>query len=106
MNAITLAIIEKEAEIAEVQSQIDNFEYESSESEYDEFLDSFGDVEICGHSYLASRALKLIDPIAYRCGKVDYDSSVDIEELDEFQDLWETLEKLKSELFDLNMEAE
>ena len=106
MNAINLAIIEKEAEIAEVQSQINNFEYESSEPDYDEVLDSEGEINVNGLSFYPSDIIKNCDPIAYRCGKVDYDSSVDIEDLDEYQDLLETLEQLKSELFDLNMEAE
>jgi hypothetical protein len=32
-------------------------------------------VQICGYSYQQGDALKSIDPIAFRCGEVDYISS-------------------------------
>ena len=43
---------------------------------YDEFLDEcYGEASIAGYTYSTSRALKEIDPIAYRCGKSDFISS-------------------------------
>jgi hypothetical protein len=43
------------------------------EEQYDEFLDEcYGDVEIAGFSYTTSRSLKQVDPIAYRCGLIDF----------------------------------
>lgn len=40
---------------------------------WDDCLDEmYGDVEICGNEYYASRALSLIDEVAYRCGKNDW----------------------------------
>tara|TARA_R100001510_G_C7649768_1_gene207238 strand:- start:1631 stop:1825 length:195 start_codon:yes stop_codon:yes gene_type:complete len=46
-------------------------EYDAEEM-YDEWLDSMGEVEVCGLTYCASRVLKEIDPIAYRCGFNDF----------------------------------
>lgn len=40
---------------------------------YDDMLDEcYEDPKICGMSYCTSRALKEVDPIAYRCGFSDY----------------------------------
>lgn len=41
---------------------------------YDEMLDEvYGEIEICGYSYCASIALYRVDPIAYRCGRSDWE---------------------------------
>tara|TARA_R110002020_G_scaffold291323_1_gene506782 strand:+ start:338 stop:508 length:171 start_codon:yes stop_codon:yes gene_type:complete len=54
---------------------------EVSEEEYDEILDDcYGEIEVCGLTYWASSLLKCIDPIAYRCGLSDYESSLEEEE--------------------------
>lgn len=43
------------------------------ESRFDDMLDEvYGEVNICGCIYLASRVLAKIDPIAYRCGLNDW----------------------------------
>lgn len=40
---------------------------------YDDMLDEiYGEVDVCGVSYSASRTLKEVDPTAYRCGYVDW----------------------------------
>jgi len=40
---------------------------------YDDFLDEvYGDVEIAGLTYATSEVLKATDPIAYRCGFLDW----------------------------------
>lgn len=89
------------------QAEIDGFEYETSESEYDEFLDEcYGDVEICGSTYSTSHALKELNPTAYRCGKVDYDDNYDYTATVEYQDLEEELEELESQRDDLESEIE
>ena len=45
---------------------------------YDDMLDEcYGEVKICGMSYCTSRALKEVDPIAYRCGFSDYTSHLE-----------------------------
>ena len=43
---------------------------------YDDMLDDcYGDVEICGYTYPASQALYDVDPVAYRCGRGDWEDA-------------------------------
>lgn len=52
-------------------------EVEVTESEYEDVLDEiYGDVEICGMRYSSGRALRDLDPVAFRCGKIDYEDSL------------------------------
>ena len=55
---------------------------------WDDYLDDvYGEVEICGHEYCASRVLSLVDEVACRCGKNDW--------LDgEYQDIVYSLERM------------
>lgn len=39
---------------------------------YDEMIDEGGPVTVAGIDFVASRALRLLDPIAYRVGFSDY----------------------------------
>lgn len=44
---------------------------------FDDYLDeAFGDVKVAGYEYPTSRALKELDPTAYRCGMADYIDSL------------------------------
>jgi hypothetical protein len=44
-----------------------------AEKGYEDFLDDiYGEVEIAGLKYSTSNALRLVDPIAYRCGVNDW----------------------------------
>lgn len=96
-----------ESEIDELQHKVDNFEVEVSEEDYDNFLDDiYGDVSICGYDYSASEALKSIDPVAYRCGKSDYEANFDLDDCQEYQDLVEELEGLQAELEELEEQLE
>ena len=46
-------------------------------SYYDDMLDEvYGDVKIGCGTYYASNVLKEVDPIAYRCGRTDWECSV------------------------------
>ena len=57
---------------------------EVSDEEYDEFLDDcYGPFEIGGIKFYASRVLAELDPIAYSCGKYDYEDGLGEE------DCWE-----------------
>ena len=95
-------IEDKQGEICTAQSNIETFEYSCSDDEYDEMLDEiYGDVEICGMNYSSSQALKLLDPIAYRCGKGDYESNYDLDNCEEYSDLKDELEELEGQLSDL-----
>jgi len=47
--------------------------------QYDEMLDEcYSAVEIAGMEYSTSYALKNLDPVAYRCGMMDYADSIQI----------------------------
>ena len=95
-------IEDKQGEICTAQSNIETFEYSCSDDEYDEMLDEiYGDVEICGMNYSSSQALKELDPIAYRCGKGDYESNYDLDNCEEYSDLKDELEELEGQLSDL-----
>jgi len=57
---------------------------------YEEMLDEcYPDLMIAGFAYSTSRALKEVDPIAYRCGFSDYISFM-------LSDGWEEIEHAKS----------
>ena len=94
-------------DIENKQSEINNFEYEISESDFDEFLDDVEQsVNVCGMEFYPSDILKSCDPIAYRCAKSDYESSYDLDDVEEYSDLKEELEALEFELEDLESELE
>ena len=94
-------------QIDEKQKEIDHFEYSCTEAEYDEFLDEIeGSVTVVGMEFYASDILKSCDPIAYRCGKVDYESTFDLDNLEEYNDLKDELELLEDQLSNLESELE
>ena len=103
------AIAEVEAKIANVsqqieskQKEIDHFEYSCSESEYDEFLDEVeGSVTVAGMQFYASDILKSCDPVAYRCGKADFEANFDLDNCEEYNDLNNELGSLESDLEEL-----
>ena len=103
-----------EAKIAELaqqakalQAQIDGFELDPEDyiDQYEESLDD------CHGDFLgmnASYILKEMDPVAYRCGLLDYLDSLDQDEEkmdnDECLALFEELEEIKSEIEELEDE--
>ena len=94
-------------DIAIAQKEVNCFEYEATESEFDEFLDDcYPTVELFGMTFYPSDVLKSCDPIAYRCSKSDYESDFDLDNCQEYNDLVETVENLESELEDLESELE
>ena len=95
------------ADIENKQSEIDSFEYEVSESDFDSYLDEIEQpVNVCGMEFYPSDILKSCDPIAYRCAKADYESSYDLDDVEEYADLKDELEALESELEALESELE
>lgn len=95
------------AKIESKQNEINRFEYEISESDFDEFLDDTEEsVTVFGMEFYPSDILKNCDPIAYRCAKSDYESSYDLDDCEEYCDLKDELEELESELEDLESELE
>ena len=107
INAVESKIDFINSQIDEKQKEIDHFEYTCTEAEYDEFLDEIeGSVTVAGMEFYASDILKSCDPIAYRCGKVDYEASFDLDNLEEYNDLKDELEELEDQLSDLESELE
>lgn len=50
-------------------------EYTMYDNEYEDFLNEvYGDVKVAGMTYSTGFALRYLDPIAFRCGKSDYES--------------------------------
>ena len=103
-----------EAKIAELaqqakalQAQIDNFELDPDDyaERYDDMLDE------CHGDFLgmnASYILKKMDPVAYRCGLLDYLDGLDQDEEkmdnDECLELFNQLEEIESEIEELEEE--
>lgn len=95
-------IEDKQGEICDAQVNIENFEYEASESEFDEFLDEIeGSITVAGMEFLPSDILKSCDPVAYRCAKNDFESDYDLDNCEEYSDLKDELESLEGQLSDL-----
>lgn len=100
-------IAELNNEINDKQKEIDSFEYEVSESDFDEFLDEIEEsVTVCGMTFYPSDILKSCDPVAYRCAKSDYESNYDLDDIEEYNDLKQELEDLESKLEEFESELE
>lgn len=57
-----------------------NGEVSISDGEYVDYLDEiYGDIQVCGYSYGAGNILEGVDPVAFRCGKGDYESELQAE---------------------------
>ncbi|QUD16406.1 hypothetical protein SYGMH1_75 [Escherichia phage vB_EcoM_SYGMH1] len=98
-KAMQIAALKKQ--IADLENKIDNFEIDEDkyDENYNEWLDEIhGEIMIGNISFLPSRILKELDPIAYRCGFSDYIDSLDIEDDEEYQELQIELGEVKEEL--------
>lgn len=85
----------------------DAFEYESTEQEFDQFIDeTCEEVEIMGGTYAASMALKEVDPTAYRCAKNDYDAGYDLDDSEEYTQLCDSVTEIEDQIEDLENENE
>ena len=114
IDQVQNAIAEVESKIANVsqqikdkQHEIDSFEYSCTDDEYDEFLDDIeGSITVSGMEFLPSDILKSCDPVAYRCGKGDFESNYDLDDVEEYNDLKDELESLEDQLSDLENELD
>ena len=102
------AIELKQAEIEAKEKELENFEIDidDHETDYNDALDSDGPVNVAGMKFDASRIIEELDPIAYRCGLVDYVDSLEKDDDPKFKELEEELEALQDELADLESELE
>lgn len=94
-----------ESSIVIKQSEIDNFEYECSDDEFDEMLgDCHETYNLGGMTFYPSDILKSCDPVAYRISKSEYESNFDLDDCEEYTDMVKQLESLNNELEDLENE--
>ena len=104
---IEAKIAELAAQAKALQNQIDNFELDPDyyTEQYDDMLDDVHG-EFLGMN--ASYILKEMDPVAYRCGLLDYLDSLDQDEEkmdnDECLELFNQLEEIESEIEELEEE--
>ena len=74
-------------ELATLQARLQELEEEDNEEEYNNMIDdTTEEIKIWGMSYLPSRALKELDPIAYNCGHHDYNDPLISEVEQEIKD--------------------
>ena len=95
-----------ELNISELKSDIDNFEYLSTDSEFDDYLDEEGVQHTSVGSFYPSDILKNCDHVAYLCAKSDYEGNFDLDDCTEYTDMIEELESLESELESLQDELD
>lgn len=89
-----------------VEKNVDNFEYQCSDDEFDSFLgEVYGDVNICGFEYPQSRILKEFDNVAYSCMKLDYESNKDLDSCDEYTEMVADKERIEGEIEDIESEV-
>ncbi len=61
-------------------NELDNDYKEVSEDEYEEFLNEiYPEVEIGELTFYPGQIIKNLDPIAFRCGLIDYEDSLNNE---------------------------
>lgn len=94
---------ELKSKIEELTDKIDSYELEESDysEQYDDMLD---DCYEGVFNILPSRILSECDPIMYNCGLTEYVDSIELTEVDEYNDLVEELEELEEELEGLENE--
>ncbi len=107
IEIIKAAIEAKKQEIKVKKDEVESFEYSATDEEYDDFLDEIdGEIKVGGLTFMASDIIKNCDPTAYRVGKSDYESDIDLNGVEEYRELYSELEELESELEDLEAELE
>lgn len=63
---------------------------------YHDMLDEcYEPVNICGYEYPAGKALEAVDPVAYRCGRADYESSLYEDGYNEYHWTQKQIDKFK-----------
>lgn len=98
-------IIDLKELIKQKQEEIESFEIDPDNYE-DDYCAMLDETNPELFNLQPSRILKECDPIAYRCGLIDYVDTVDLEDLEEYQTLESELEDLQEELEDLESELE
>lgn len=100
-----------QAKIAEYKEALDNMDISETsladDDAYSDWLNEiYGPVYVGSLAYCASRVLRELDPIAYRCGFSDYLNGLDITDSEEHTGLTARLEDMEAELTDLQSELD
>lgn len=109
LSALRLQVSDLESQQSKIELDPDNYE-----DQFDETLDnSIPEIEIGCLTYSPSHVLKNVDPIAYRCGLIDFIDSLDVEDSDEYKalqseidDIQEEIDQLQSDIEDLENDIE
>jgi len=90
----------------ELQNDLDNLGLDPENYEQ-EYADSINEYEGEFMGFEAARILKELDPIAYRCGLLDYvDACHPIEDTEEYKELEEEIEEIESEIESIEEEID
>ena len=107
ISRLETVISEWKDNITSKQSEIESFEYECSDDEFSDWIDSiYPEVTIGSLTFSPSEVMKELDPISYRCGKSDYESNYDLDDCEEYATLKDELSDLESELEELQDELD
>lgn len=94
-----LELLKKATHVIE---EADDFETDFDEDDYQAMLDDTQpDVNVCGMEYPAGRALRELDPIAFRCGYADWTASLSKTDCPTYRSLIAELEDLRDEVEEL-----
>jgi hypothetical protein len=94
---IDLATYKKD--LIQAQAELNSFEYSISEHEYDDMIDDLEPIVlVMGIEFKPSEVIKNLDYTAYRCGKSDYESSYDLDDCEEYQEIKEKISDLEIEI--------
>ena len=102
LSALRLQVSDLESQQEQIELDPDNYEDQFTES----LDESIPEIKIGCLTYSPSHVLKNVDPVAYRCGLVDYIDSFDVEDSDEYKELQEEIDQLESDIEDLENEIE
>lgn len=91
MSRYSKTLEELREELEEKKARLSVLENNENTDEYDEALDSEGDIQVAGLTFSPSQIVKEMDPTAYRCGMNDYND-------EEQNTLTEEIEQLEADI--------
>lgn len=102
LYALRLQVYNLEKQQDQIELDPDNYE-----DQFDDMLDeSIPEIKIGCFRYSPSHVLKNVDPVAYRCGLIDFVDSLDVEDSDEYKALQEEIDDTQNEIDQLQSDIE
>ena len=95
-------------ELKLAQEALDGFELDINDYEdsYCDMLNEEGEIHVAGLTFDPAYIVKQLDPIAFRCGLIDYVDGLDFGDDIRYQEIEEEIENLENEIDDLEGEIE